>query len=218
MNRIGLLDEDVARLGASWDDWTGHFDTVLYMSHFYDIKGDVQALLVPREPIFERAEHPAMHPGRCARICLDGRPIGFLGELHPRWRQVYELPSACVMFELDLDAVLQRKLPQPQPIPKFQNIERDLAIVVKDQFGFDAVRAVIKESVPVNMLRGLVLFDVYRPNAAQGATGLAADEKSMAVRLSFSGDNVTMSDEQINQVLSVITKNLAQRCGARLRA
>jgi phenylalanyl-tRNA synthetase beta chain len=50
---------------------------------FYDVKGDVEALLAPAKPVFEPAEHPAMHPGRCARVLLDGKAIGFVGELHP---------------------------------------------------------------------------------------------------------------------------------------
>ena len=53
-----------------------------------------RALLAPRRPRFVPASHPAMHPGRCARVELDGRAVGHVGELHPRWRQAYELPSA----------------------------------------------------------------------------------------------------------------------------
>ena len=49
-----------------------------------------------------------MHPGRSARVLLGGQAIGFVGELHPRWRQSYELPQAPLLFELDLDAALMR--------------------------------------------------------------------------------------------------------------
>ena len=68
---------------------------------FFDVKGDIEALLAPRVARFVLAEHPAMHPGRCARVEVDGTPIGFVGELHPKWRQVYELPAAPLLFELD---------------------------------------------------------------------------------------------------------------------
>ena len=73
---------------------------------FYDVKGDVEALLVPLKAQFKPAVHPAMHPGRCAGVWLDGREIGFVGELHPRWRQAWELAQAPVLFELDLEAVV----------------------------------------------------------------------------------------------------------------
>jgi phenylalanyl-tRNA synthetase beta chain len=64
---------------------------------FFDIKGDLQALLAPREAVFRAATHPALHPGRCAAVEVGGRLIGHVGELHPQWRQAYELPHAPVL-------------------------------------------------------------------------------------------------------------------------
>ena len=75
---------------------------------FFDVKGDVEALLAPLQAQFVPGDHPAMHPGRCAQVILNGKAIGFVGELHPQWRQQFELTQAPVLFELDLDAVLQR--------------------------------------------------------------------------------------------------------------
>src|SRR5690606_3962627 len=67
---------------------------------FYDVKADIEALAgTPERLRFESAEHPALHPGRSARISLDGRPVGWLGELHPRWVQQADLPHAPVVFE-----------------------------------------------------------------------------------------------------------------------
>src|SRR5690606_37075512 len=74
---------------------------------FFDVKGDVEALLAPLQAQFEPATHPAMHPGRCARVLVEGRAIGYVGELHPQWRQSWELAQAPILFELELDAVLQ---------------------------------------------------------------------------------------------------------------
>src|SRR5262249_32520638 len=95
---------------------------------FFDVKGDVEALLAPRKATFAAAEHPALHPGRCAAVQVDGVTIGHVGELHPRWRQAYELPSAPVVFELDLDAVQERVVPQPGPVSRHQAARRDLAL------------------------------------------------------------------------------------------
>src|SRR5690606_23349114 len=67
---------------------------------FFDVKGDVQALLSPQGAVFTAAEHPALHPGRCARIAVGGQDVGVLGELHPRWRQAWDLPQAPVLFEI----------------------------------------------------------------------------------------------------------------------
>ena len=63
---------------------------------------------------FEKAEHPAFHPGRCAAILDGGVRIGVVGELHPRWRQAYELPLAPVLFEIDAQAAMAARLPQAQ--------------------------------------------------------------------------------------------------------
>ena len=67
---------------------------------FFDVKGDVEALLAPLQAQFEPAEHPAMHPGRCARVRVAGREIGYVGELHPRWRQSWDLQQAPVLFDV----------------------------------------------------------------------------------------------------------------------
>jgi phenylalanyl-tRNA synthetase beta chain len=59
---------------------------------FFDLKGDLERLLVPLAASFEKASHPALHPGRSARVLVAGQAIGFIGELHPQWQQKYELP------------------------------------------------------------------------------------------------------------------------------
>ena len=76
---------------------------------FFDVKGDLEALFAPARLRFVKAEHPALHPGRCARIELDGKAIGFIGELHPRWLQKYDLPQAPVLFEVDADALMRAR-------------------------------------------------------------------------------------------------------------
>jgi phenylalanyl-tRNA synthetase beta chain len=185
---------------------------------FFDAKGDVQALLAPRVPEFRPAEHPAMHPGRTAAVWLDGQAIGHVGELHPRWRQGYELAQAPVLFELALDAVLARDVPVFQPVSRHQPVERDLAIVVKDDVTHAAVMDAVRAPASP-WLRDAVLFDVYRPKkGAEGAGALAADEKSLAVRLVLSRDDATLTDDQIEATVSDVLSALQQRVAARLRS
>ena len=100
---------------------------------FFDVKGDVEALIAPLSVSFAPADHPAMHPGRCASVKVAGQTVGFVGELHPKWRQGYELAQAPVLFELELDAVLARKLPQFSAISKLQPVERDIAVIVPER-------------------------------------------------------------------------------------
>ena len=184
---------------------------------FFDIKGDVEALLAPVRARFEPVEHPALHPGRAARVLVDGQAIGFVGELHPRWRQRWELPQAPVLFELDLAAVLARPIPQAVAVPRLQGVERDIAVVVQESVSHDAVVAAIRAADTGGVLREAILFDVYR--AKPGAAGtLAADEKSLAVRLSLQGDDVTLTDQQIEAAVQAVMAALSARVGGRMRA
>jgi phenylalanyl-tRNA synthetase beta chain len=182
---------------------------------FFDVKGDVQALLAPLQPRFVPDSHPALHPGRCARIEIDGQAIGHVGELHPRWRQVYELPSAPMLFELDLDAVLVRPMPDVQPLPRQQAAVRDLALVVGDQVPHDALIACLA-SDDAGLVRSVRLFDIYKPTQAGG--GLAADERSLALRLELLDPDTTLTDARIDAVIAAALARATTAFGARLRA
>lgn len=185
---------------------------------FYDVKGDVEALLAPRQPVFEAAEHPAMHPGRCARVLLDGRPIGYVGELHPRWRQGHELTATPVLFELELDAVLTREVPALREISKHQPVERDLAVIVAESVSHAALMQAIGAAPTAGLLRNAVLFDVYRAKPGQAAGSLAEGEKSLAVRLTLNSDEATLTEAQIETAVQAVLVQLQTQLGARLRA
>lgn len=187
---------------------------------FFDVKGDVQALLEPLQATFCAAQHPAMHPGRCASVWLGERCIGHVGELHPKWRQGYDLVHAPVMFELALDAVLQRTVPVFHPVSRFQVAERDIAMVVEESVSHQDVMGTIQGS-DVGILRGAVLFDIYRPTKSAAGLGvggaIAPNEKSLAIRLTLGRDTSTLTDEEIDSAIQSVVLSLGVRHGARLR-
>ena len=187
-----------------------------HAADFFDVKADVEALLAPAVPTFEAASHPAMHPGRCAKVWVNGHAVGHVGELHPRWRQSWDLAQAPVMFELLLDAVLQRALPQTTGVAKFPNVERDIAVIVKDSVTHAQLMAAVHAAKTQGLLRRAVLFDVYRPKAASAA--MALDEKSLAVRLTLNSDEATLNDVQIDAVVQAVVAELTHHVSARLRA
>jgi phenylalanyl-tRNA synthetase beta chain len=184
---------------------------------FYDVKSDVEKLLAPRKAEFVAAEHPAMHPGRSAQVWLDGVVIGHVGELHPRWRQAWELSSAPVVFELSLDAVIARKVPVAQAVAKHQAVERDIAVIVNEQVTHGQLMAAIHAAPTQGLLRDVVLFDIYRPKA-ESTGGLAAGEKSLAVRLSLLSEESTLTDVQIDTVMQAVMAQLGSDLSARLRS
>ena len=183
---------------------------------FYDVKADVQALLAPAVPTFEVDTHPALHPGRCAKVLLHGQAIGHVGELHPKWRQSWDLSSAPVMFELNLDAVTERAVPVAQAVERFPNVERDIAVIVKEHIAHDQVMSEVHAASTQGWLRHAVLFDVYRTKTANAS--MAADEKSLAIRLTLNSHEATLNDAQIDQAVQAVVAQLAQQFSARLRS
>jgi phenylalanyl-tRNA synthetase beta chain len=182
---------------------------------FYDVKGDIEALLAPRSASFVASEHPAMHPGRCARVELDGRPIGHVGELHPRWRQGYELPVAPALFELEAAALLEAPLPVFKSLPRQQPVWRDIAVIVGDQVTHAALMQAVEQS-PSPLVRSATLFDVYRPSKPGGDIG--AGERSVALRLELLDEEATLTDERIEAEVAAVIDSLGRRLGARLRS
>ena len=185
---------------------------------FFDVKGDVEALFAPLSsttaPVFVPAGHPALHPGRCARIELGGVPVGFIGELHPRWRQAYELPAAPVVFELDLAVLLQTPLTQAVPVPRQQSAWRDIAVIAGPAVTHDALIAAV-HGAAVSLLRDVALFDVYQPAAP--STEIAAGERSFALRLELRDDDATLTDERIDAAVRRVIDCLSSGLGVRLR-
>jgi phenylalanyl-tRNA synthetase beta chain len=182
---------------------------------YFDAKGDVEALLAPRIARFVAAEHPAMHPGRCALVELDGRGIGFIGELHPQWRQAYELPVAPIVFELDADALMARDLPVFVPVQRHQSVWRDLSLIASEAVTHDSLSQTIR-GVNAELIRSTRLFDIYRPPEATG--DIKACERSLSVRLELLDDAVTLTDERVDAVIAKVLAELGARLGVRLRA
>jgi phenylalanyl-tRNA synthetase beta chain len=144
-------------------------------------------------------------------VWLDGRCIGVIGELHPRWRQRYELPHAPVLFELDLEAVCERDVPIYEALPRFQPVYRDLAFMVGASASHDKLIAALIDD-PHRLVRKATLFDVYR------GAGATPGEHSMAVRLELLDDDASLTDERIAAALQAARERAEQRVGARLRS
>ena len=186
---------------------------------FFDVKGDVEALFAPVVPRFVKAEHPALHPGRSARIEIDGRAVGWIGDLHPRWMQKYDLPHAPVLFEIEAEALMQRALPVPSEVPKFPPVRRDIAIVVDQkvevQAILDELESARSEPACKHVAR-VALFDEFRPKSSTSG-GLDAHEKSLAFRVTLQDTGGTLQDETVETAIKTMVERLARVHGARLR-
>jgi phenylalanyl-tRNA synthetase beta chain len=191
--------------GALSEQWSSAARNV----DFYDVKGDVEALFAPRSLTFQAAPHPASHPGRSARILLDGRAIGWIGELHPQWQQQYELAQAVVWFEVELAALTQGGVPRLADISRFPPVRRDLALLVDENLPVAALLDAMRSENAPNVVE-LALFDLYR------GKGVEHGKKSLAFRVLLQDTQKTLTDNEIEKSMLRLVAAL-QRQGAQLR-
>jgi phenylalanyl-tRNA synthetase beta chain len=178
---------------------------------FYDVKGDLEALAAPRRLRFEPATHPALHPGRAARVRIEGESAGWIGELHPRWQAKYELPQPVVLFEMDAESLLDAPLPRPQRPPRFPPVIRDVALVVDQALASQALLdAALELDLPI--VRELRLFDFYQ------GENLPAGKKSLAFRMVMQHTERTLTDAEADAAREALLAHWGRRFGARLRS
>ena len=177
---------------------------------FFDVKADVEALNTSGVLRFEAAVHPAFHPGRTARILRDGKPVGWLGELHPRWVQKYELETAPILFELDTDLMTPVEVPAYVPVSAFPAVYRDLAVVVGAAMPVQALLDQLWADAP-SVLRDIALFDQYQ------GKGVTEGEKSLAFRFTLQDTEKTLEDQVVEAIMAKLLERLVA-VGANLRS
>ncbi|HEY8024673.1 MAG TPA: phenylalanine--tRNA ligase subunit beta [Burkholderiaceae bacterium] len=182
---------------------------------YFDVKADLEALFAPATLRFTKLEHPALHPGRSANVVLNDRVVGFIGELHPRWQQKYDLPLAPVLFELDIAVLQARDLPVYTEISKFPAVSRDLAFIVNQSLQaqelIDAFVAEKKSNPACEIMQAIVLFDEYR------GKGLESDEKSLAFRFTLQDTQTTLHDDLVNAAMDKFKAIAFEKHGAKIR-
>jgi phenylalanyl-tRNA synthetase beta chain len=177
---------------------------------FFDVKGDVEALASPLIVRTEPATHPAFHPGRCARVLIDGKAAGWLGELHPRLVREFELPGAAVAFEIDQEALAGQPLPTTGNVSKLPIVRRDIAVVVGEDVSGQAVIDALQSEKPA-FVEEIALFDVYR------GAGIDPGKKSLAILVLMQDTARTLTDAEIDGTVATMLRVLQNRFGATLR-
>ncbi len=183
---------------------------------FFDLKGVVEALLERLHvtgACYEPADHPSFQPGRTARLRLGETEIGFLGEVHPRVREAFDLPERRVAAaDLDLEALLSRVPPgwRVEPISVYPAVLQDLAVVVAEEVPAARVRDLILEAGGF-LLKEARLFDVYRGEP------VPPGKKSLAYALTFQAPDKTLHEAIVARQVQRIVQRLRQEVGAELR-
>jgi phenylalanyl-tRNA synthetase beta chain len=176
---------------------------------FYDVKATVEHLT--RAQAEYRAEaHPALHPGQSARVYLHGAPIGWLGKLHPKWQQQYDMPKGAMLFELEVPSLLQANVPAYREISKFLPVRRDIAVVVDANLSAQAILDKVA-SAKIPLLQEMQLFDVYQ------GKGVAENKKSLAFLILMQDTDRTLVDTDADAAMANLLNLLETEFGAQLR-
>ncbi|MEW5960560.1 MAG: phenylalanine--tRNA ligase subunit beta [Chloroflexota bacterium] len=219
----GILPTELRRLALVMTgprQETGWLGADLTPVDFFDLKGVVESLVTGLhldQIVFEPARHAAYHPGRAARLIVNGQDIGLLGQLHPLVVEAYELQVTedwpVMAADFDLDRLLAQ-VPEGhgvRGVPRFPPVQQDLAVVVDDGVPAEQVQAIITQTGQPLLAR-VQLFDVYRGEQ------IGAGKKSLAYSLTFQSDKSTLTDQVVARQQQNIVKRLERELGARLRS
>jgi phenylalanyl-tRNA synthetase beta chain len=192
------------------EQWDGAGPEVDY----YDVKSDVEALLglagAADEFRFEPGSHPALSPGRTARILRGDELVGWLGALHPDLSKRIDKKRTAIVFALQLQAIERTSVPSYKRYSKFPSIRRDLAIVVDDRISADALTKAVRAAAG-DLLQHVLVFDVYR------GKGVDSRQKSVGLGLILQDSSRTLTDEDADQKLRSVMQRLEREFGATIR-
>ena len=190
---------------AKPEQWAANSEDV----DFFEVKAHVDRLL-GSQAVYEKAEHVALHPGQTARILKDGKVIGFLGKLHPKWQQHYSFSKGTYLFELDLEAISSRDIPSYQEVSKLLPIRRDLAVVLDEKIAVGEVFASLKNA-NIPLIQDVSLFDLYQ------GQGVPENKKSLALSVLMHDTQKTLTDSDADTTVANLLQLLQNEFGATLR-
>lgn len=191
-----------------------HWDMAATGADFFDVKGDVESLLAiggkALDFSFARADISALHPGQSAVLLSQGRQVGTLGAVHPSLLRKLGLKSQAYVFEVELDAICERLVPEVTEVSRFPANRRDLALVVDQDVAAGDILDLTRK-VGGNQLVGLNLFDVYQ------GQGISDGKKSLALSLVLQETHRTLEEKEIADTVARIVTALSDEFSASLR-
>lgn len=184
---------------------------------FYYLKGVLEnmfsMLKIDHMSVSTENLEPFLHPGRSCNIWIDGEKVGYLGELHPLVARNYDMPQKAVVFEIDLNALIQsaEKEIVYEAISKFPAVEIDLAFVADSDLAAADIEGVIV-AAGGEYLKAVELFDIYQGDRIESG------KKSLAYNLIFRAKERTLKADEINEVVENIKEKLNQQYHIVLRS
>lgn len=184
---------------------------------FYDVKNDIEKLTQGLNVRYTQVTHPAMHPGRSAKIELNGLEIGFIGELHPKLSKKFEFPYSPILFEINLDKIREATLASYEEVSKYPVVTRDFAVLAQKHITasdiLDLVNDLRLSSNECACIRECKIFDVYKLPDNQSADF----NKSLAFRVTLQDIAGTMDEKQVSIAINTLISGLEGKLGVKLR-
>ena len=183
---------------------------------FFSLKGELEAIFaglrIRKASYTAVKDNPSYHPGRCAKVTIDGVDVGFMGQIHPLVAQNYDIDGDVYCAEINFTKLFELQLPDATytPLPKYPTVNRDLSVLCDEAVTVANVEEVICASAG-KLLRGVKLFDIYR------GTGVPEGKKSMAFSLELRADDRTLTDTDSEGVMSKVLAALGEKLGVTLR-
>ncbi|MFL6571199.1 MAG: phenylalanine--tRNA ligase subunit beta, partial [Burkholderiales bacterium] len=177
---------------------------------FFDLKRDIERMVAPDQLRVIPWPHPALHPGRSARVLVHGSQIGWLGELHPHLQRKYELPVPLVLFELEVDPLLVRAIPRYLETSKFPPVQRDLSYIFNENIPVQLILDGLMRSKAA-IVDAISVFDSYR------GKGIEVGKKGLAFRVLLQDTQKTLTDGEVDAAMAGLRRVLEQEYGAKLR-
>lgn len=193
--------------GLNWSENTRFYD-------FFDLKGELQSLftlLKLSNMDFVPSPHDALHPGQSAEILINNKHAGWIGALHPRLTDALDLQHDVILFELNIDALINANAPLYHAISKYPLIRRDLSFLVDETINAMQIEYAIRSAIKENWLKAFDVFDVYM------GKGIPEGKKSVAVAMTLQDESRTLVDAEINLLISAIIKTLENEFSIILR-
>ena len=183
---------------------------------FFQLKGCVEAILkdmrVDNAVFTAESGDAAFHPGRCARITVDGETVGIMGQVHPIVCDTYGLDHMSFYAQLNVPVMRAHQGPERtfSALPRFPAVTRDIALVCRE----DVTVAALADTITAAgqpYLEEVKLFDVYK-----GAP-IPAGSKSVAFSLTLRAADQTLTEEHATETMSAILAALAEQHDASIR-
>lgn len=183
---------------------------------FFTLKGELEAILtglrIKKVRYDATSANPSYHPGRCAKVSVDGVDLGYIGQIHPLVAKNYGMDSEVYCAEINFTLLADHRLPDATyvPLPKYPAVTRDIAIVCDEAVTVSQAEDIISQAAG-KLLRNVHLFDIYR------GPGVPEGKKSMAFSLELRADDRTLTDTDSEQVLQKALTALKDQLNAVLR-